>query len=92
MHVPECRNEFEISVVEACNNETARGGWPRLIMHAQRGDVITAICQDDRDLLEVIFKQVGHPGQATAVWFKTWNMENSDLLMYRRLLTLSNHC
>ena len=44
-----------------------RGGWPRLIMHTQRDDVITAIDQDVRDRLEVIFKQLGLPGKATAV-------------------------
>ena len=44
-----------------------RGGWPRLIMHAQRDDAITAIDQDVRDRLEVIFKQLGLPGKATAV-------------------------
>ena len=43
------------------------GGWPRLIMHAQRDDVITAIDQDVRHRLEVIFKQLGLPGKATAV-------------------------
>ena len=44
-----------------------RGGWPRLIMHAPRDDVITAIEQDGRDRLEVIFKQLGLPGKAAAV-------------------------
>ena len=44
-----------------------RGGWPRLIMHTPRDDVITAIEQDGRDRLEVIFKQLGLPGKATAV-------------------------
>ena len=45
----------------------ARGGWPRLIMHARRDDVITAIEQDGRDRLRVIFKKLGLPGKAAAV-------------------------